>query len=110
MDFRTDELIRLSRDLVERDGQRLFRARNSPAIVRIEKGDKVFTIKRVRRRLMITLTLKPSNTRTCIYDNGPEGDDLICSTVWQDDYQPFLDEIRRRLVLESIVFGAERNT
>lgn len=104
-DRRIDEFVRLSLDLVERDGQRLFKAHNSPAIIRIEIGDRVLYIKRVRRRLMITLTFKPHNARSCIYDNGHDGDDEVRATEWHDEYQPFLDELRRRMVLESMMFN-----
>lgn len=109
-DDRLLEFVRLASELVERDGQRLFRARNSPAIIGIEIGDHKLTIKRVRQRLMISFAYTPDRARSCIYDDGPSGDDVVCATTWLDTYQPFLDELRRRLVLDAIAFGAKRNT
>ena len=109
-DSRLDEMVRLSRELVERDGSRLFKAQNSPAIIAIELGDYKLTIKRVRRRVMMTFSFTPDNARSCFYDNGPEGGDVARAETWIEAYRPFLDELRRRMVLDSIVFGAERNT
>lgn len=112
LDPRLDEMVRLAIELVERDGSRLFKARNSPAIISFEIGDYKLTIKRVRRRLMITFSYIPYNTRLCFYDSGDQGDDVVRSEAWIEQYGPFLAELRRRMVLDAlaVAFGAKRNT
>ena len=101
-DPRVVELVRLSRALVERDGKRLFRALNSPAIAVMEFNDHKLWIKRVRGRLYITLSY-PTNARTCIYEDGPHEVEWFISPTWTPDLAPFLDGLRRRLVLDAML-------
>ena len=110
LDPRLDEMVHLASELLERDGNRLFRARNSPAIIAIEIGPYKLTVKRARRRIMMTFSYTPDNARSCFYDSGANGEDVVRANTWIEQYGPFLDELRRRLPLDAIGFGAERNT
>ena len=95
-----DELIRLSKILVERDGQRLYSAWNSPAIISVKDSTGTLWIKRVRQHLMITLCFKKDNARTCVYDEQPGVDPTF--GTWGPWLEPFLEAIQRRLVLDAI--------
>jgi hypothetical protein len=102
-----NELVRLSRILVERDGERLYSARNSPTILALRVlTDETLWIKRVRGRLMITRSLKKDNTRSCVYDNGLDGDDPTAGP-WGPWLEPYLEELRQRLPLDALAAAGE---
>ena len=101
-DPRVLELVRLGHALVERDGQRLYAARNSPAIISLRSDGHRLWIKRVGQRLILTLTY-PDKSRACIYDNYPDVDGVASITEWFPLMDKFLDELRRRLVLDAML-------
>jgi len=95
-----NELIRLSKILVERDGQRLYKAANSPAIIGVRTTTGTLWIKRVRQHLMLTLSFNKDNARTCVYDEQPGVEPTF--GAWGPWLVPYLERIQRRLVLDAI--------
>lgn len=92
-----DEFVRLSRILVGRDGQRCFKASNSPTIIYIKLSNKRLFIKQFHNRLYISLT---SSAHDVVYITGQDGKPVV--VPWCGDLVPFLSEIRRRLVLDAL--------
>ena len=95
------ELVRLSRILVERDGQRLWKAQNSPAIISITfPADKLW-IKKSGLRFSIFMAFPGrANARTCVYSEQPDDDTVIGE--WGPWLEPYLTELRQRLPLEAL--------
>ena len=98
------DLVKLSRIMVERYGQRLYATRGSPAIFKIRSGVGPLAgelwIKEFHGRFNITLSLLNDNARTCVYDDQPGEETVVAE--WGDWLMPFLTDRRRFLPLEAL--------
>ena len=94
------ELVRLSRVLVEKNGQRLWKAQNSPAIISITFPANKLWIKQSTLRFSIFIAFAKDNVRSCVYSEQP--DDATIVGEWGPWLEPYLTELRQRLPLEAL--------